>query len=71
MATNSSLTTGGIAVSTATLEPAVSWALNVIFHAAVPESVSVLVAGLLAAGAHALYNYLLSRGIKVDPPAAQ
>jgi hypothetical protein len=57
----SSLPTGGIAVSAATLEPAVSWALSAIFHAPVPESVAVLVTGLVGSAAHAAYNYVLAR----------
>jgi hypothetical protein len=65
-----SLTTGGITVSAATLEPAVSWALTAIFHSPVPESVSVLVTGLLGAVAHAAINYLNSRTAKPATPAA-
>jgi hypothetical protein len=57
----SSIPTGGIAVSAATLEPAVSWALSALFHAPVPESVAVLVTGLLGSAAHAAYNYVISR----------
>jgi hypothetical protein len=57
----SSIPTGGIAVSAATLEPAVSWALSALFHAPVPESVAVLVTGLLGSAAHAAYNYVASR----------
>lgn len=64
-----SLTTGGITVSAATLEPAVSWALMAIFHSPVPESVSVLVTGLLGAAVHAGINFLAARTAKT--PAAQ
>jgi hypothetical protein len=68
----SSLPTGGIAVSAATLEPAVSWALSTIFHAPVPESVAVLVTGVLGSAVHAAYNYVLSRaGVKSLPTTAQ
>jgi glycerol uptake facilitator-like aquaporin len=56
-----SLTTGGITISAATLEPAVSWALTVITHAPVPESVSVLVTGLLGAAVHAAVSYVNER----------
>lgn len=68
MATTSSLTTGGIAVSGATLEPAVSWALSTLFHVPIPESVSVLVAGVLGAAVHAGINYLKSRGAAPATP---
>lgn len=62
-----SLTTGGITVSAATLEPAVSWALTAMFHAAVPESVSVLVTGLLGAAVHAAINYINARSAAKQP----
>lgn len=68
----SALSTGGIAVSTATLEPAVSWALTAIFHAPVPESVSVLVTGLLGSAIHAAINYVQARAdSKASQPAVQ
>lgn len=57
----SSIPTGGIAVSAATLEPAVSWALSALFHAPVPESVAVLATGLLGSAVHAAYNYVIAR----------
>jgi hypothetical protein len=65
-----SLTTGGITVSAATLEPAVSWTLTAMFHAPVPESVSVLVTGFLGAAVHAAINYLNARSAKSAAPAA-
>ncbi|MDM8356685.1 hypothetical protein [Pandoraea communis] len=57
----SSVVTGGITISAATLEPAVSWALTAIFHSPVPDSVSALVTGALAAGAHLAINALSKR----------
>ncbi|MEX3933247.1 hypothetical protein AB4Y32_15840 [Paraburkholderia phymatum] len=66
---NSALNTGGIAISTATLMPAVEWALGLISHAPVPASVSSLVAGLIAAGAHAAINYIAARANKQAPAA--
>jgi small basic protein len=56
MAQNSAVVTGGVAISTATLMPAVEWALGVMFHVPVPPSVSSLVAGVLVAGVHASIN---------------
>lgn len=56
-----SLATGGITISAATLEPAVSWALTAIFHAPVPESVSVLLTGLIGAAIHAGIGALKAR----------
>jgi hypothetical protein len=61
MAQNSAVITGGVAISTATLMPAVEWALGLAFHVPVPASVSSLVAGVLVAGAHAAINALNAR----------
>lgn len=61
MKQTSSVVTGGITISAATLEPAVSWALTAIFHAPVPDSVSALVTGVLAAAVHAGINALRAR----------
>jgi hypothetical protein len=41
--------------------PAVEWALGLAFHVPVPASVSALVAGVLASGAHAALNYIVAR----------
>lgn len=68
---NSSLTTGGIAISTATLMPAVEWVLGLMVHVPVPPSVSSLVAGLIAAAAHAGYNYLMARAAAKPATPAQ
>ena len=56
----SSIVTGGLTVSAASLVPAVEWVLSGC-HTPVPASVSALVAGLLASGIHALYNYGVTR----------
>lgn len=60
-APTSSIVTGGVTISAATVEPAVQWALTAVFHAPVPESVSVLVTGLVCAAAHAAINRLIAR----------
>jgi len=67
----SSIITGGLTISGATLEPAVSWGLSAAFHVPVPESVSVLVAGLLAYAAHGAVNFLKARAEAKAAPAAQ
>ncbi|MFM0351453.1 hypothetical protein [Paraburkholderia sp. RL17-347-BIC-D] len=72
MAQNSAVVTGGVAISTATLMPAVEWALGLVFHVPVPASVSSLVAGVLVAGAHAALNYGAARfGAKQAAAPAQ
>jgi len=52
----SSVSTGGLVVSAASLVPAVDWVMAGC-HTPVPAAVSALVAGLLAAGIHATYNH--------------
>lgn len=61
MPQSSSLVTGGITVSAATLEPAVAWALSVAFHVPIPESVSAIATGVIAYVAHGALNYARSR----------
>jgi small basic protein len=67
----SAVTTGGIAISTATLMPAVEWILGLMFHVPVPPSVSSLVAGVVVAGVHAGINAVKARTeAKSAAPAA-
>lgn len=68
---SSAVVTGGIAISTATLMPAVEWALGLAFHVPVPPSVSSLVAGVLVAGVHAGIDFVKNRAAaKAATPAA-
>lgn len=60
MGTTSSVTTGGVVVSAASLVPAVDWVMSGC-HGPVPASVSALVAGVLAMAIHAGYAYVSSR----------
>lgn len=57
----SSVVTGGITISAATLQPAVSWLLVQAFHTPVPDTVSALVTGLVAAAVHVALNELSRR----------
>ncbi|KGC14064.1 putative membrane protein [Burkholderia gladioli] len=68
MPSQSTVITGGVTISAATLEPAVSWALSTLFHVPIPESVAVLVTGLIASGVHAGINALRA---KFGAPAVQ
>jgi len=68
---SSAVVTGGIAISTATLMPAVEWALGLAFHVPVPPSVSSLVAGVLVAGVHAGIDFVKNRAAAKATPAAQ
>lgn len=67
---SSAVVTGGIAISTATLMPAVEWALSLAFHVPVPPSVSSLVAGVLVAGVHAGIDFVKNRAAAKATPAA-
>lgn len=56
----SSLATGGVTVSAATLVPLVSWALNG-FQLPIPETVPYLIAASIVTLAHAIYNVVTPR----------
>ncbi|VVE13246.1 hypothetical protein PCA20602_02747 [Pandoraea capi] len=69
MSQTSSVVTGGITISAATLQPAVSWLLSQTFHTPVPDTVSALVTGLVAAAVHVALNELSRRyGSASTPP---
>lgn len=67
----SAVVTGGVAISTATLMPAVEWILGLVFHVPVPPSVSSLVAGVVVAGVHAGINAYKARTEAKAAPTAQ
>ena len=67
---SSAVVTGGIAISTATLMPAVEWALGLAFHVPVPPSVSSLVAGVVVAAVHAGIDFIKNRAAAKSVPAA-
>jgi len=71
MNNTSAITTGGVAISTATLMPAVEWALGLIFHVPVPASVSSLIAGAIVAGAHAALNVASAKAAAKSAAPAQ
>ena len=52
----SSIVTGGLTVSAATLVPLVQWGLNGFPHP-IPESVPYVIAAAIVTVGHALYNY--------------
>ncbi len=60
MAQVSSVVTGGVTISAATMVPLVSWGLTGFAHP-VPPDVPGLLAALLLTGIHAVYNYLQAR----------
>jgi hypothetical protein len=66
----SAVVTGGVALSTATVMPAVEWVFGLMTKTPVPASVSALVAGLVVAGVHAVGNYLAARSAAKQNPAA-
>jgi len=58
---SSAVVTGGVAISTATLMPAVEWVMGLVFHVPVPPSVSSLIAGVVVAAVHAGINAVNAR----------
>jgi hypothetical protein len=65
----SSVVTGGVTLSAATLVPFVSWALGG-FPQPIPESIPYLIAAALLTVGHAAYNMVIARQDKAAPPAA-
>lgn len=59
----SSVVTGGVTVTAATIVPLVQWAMNGFPHP-IPPDVPYLIAAALVTGAHAAYNLVISRGAK-------
>lgn len=57
----SSVTTGSITFTAASLEPVVSWAVNG-FHAPIPEAVPLLLSAFAIAIGHAAYNVMKTKG---------
>jgi hypothetical protein len=56
----SSIVTGGVTVTAATLVPLVQWAMSG-FPRPVPDGIPFLVAAGIVTGSHALYNFLAAR----------
>lgn len=67
MAAQSSIVTGGIGLSAASLVPLISWGLDG-FTRPVPQQVPYVIAALLVAGGHLAVNYY--RDKKADKSAA-
>jgi hypothetical protein len=62
----SSVITGGVTVTAATLVPFVQWAISGFPHP-VPPDVPYLIAAALVTGAHAAYNLLAARAAAKSP----
>jgi hypothetical protein len=60
MAQVSSVVTGGVTISAATLVPLVNWAISGFPHP-VPADIPGVVAALILTGAHAIYNWAQAR----------
>lgn len=63
----SSILTGGVTVTAATLAPLVTWGLNGFPHP-VPDSVPYLIAAVAVTIGHAIFNVVQSRSA-ANPPA--
>lgn len=64
---SSSVVTGGVTVTAATLIPFVNWALGGFDRAHVPEGVPYLIAAAAITAAHAIYNLAAARLSKSQP----
>jgi hypothetical protein len=60
----SSIVTGGVTITAATLIPFVTWAIGGFDRAHVPEGVPYLIAAALITVGHGLYNIAASRFYK-------
>jgi hypothetical protein len=65
----SSIVTGGVTMSAATLVPLVQWAMNGL-PKPIPDGIPLLVAAGLITGAHALYNIYAARAAAKAIPAS-
>jgi hypothetical protein len=65
----SSIVTGGVTVTAATLVPLVQWAM-IGFPKPIPPDVPFLVAAGLVTGAHALLNLFAARAAAKEAPKA-
>lgn len=64
----SSVITGGVTITAATLTPLVQWGLAGFPHP-IPDSVPYLIAASLVTGAHAIANLIAARAAKPSQPA--
>jgi len=66
----SSVITGGVTISAATLAPLVGWALNG-FPQPVPDSIPLVLAAAIITVGHAAYNVVMARlALKTKPATA-
>lgn len=66
----SSVVTGGVTLSAASLAPLVTWAING-FTRPIPEGTAYLIAAALLTVGHAAYNMIMARQGKLQAPDAQ
>ena len=57
---NSSIHTGAITLTAASLVPIIDWAAQAM-HVSIPMEAQLQIAAFLITGAHAGYNYLMAR----------
>lgn len=68
---SSSIQTGAITLTAASLVPIIDWAAQAM-HIAIPMEAQLQISAFLITGAHAAYNYLMARAAakKTATPAA-
>ncbi|MDN7490613.1 hypothetical protein QZM35_23150 [Burkholderia sp. AU45274] len=60
MGNTSSIQTGAITLTAASLVPIIDWAAQVM-HVTIPMEAQLQISAFLITGAHAAYNYLMTR----------
>lgn len=63
----SSIQTGAITLTAASLVPIIDWAAQAM-HVSIPVDAQLQIAAMIITGSHALYNYLHARSAPVAPP---
>jgi hypothetical protein len=62
----SSIQTGAITLTAASLVPIIDWAATAL-HISIPVDAQLQIAAMLITGGHALYNYLRARSSTAAP----
>lgn len=70
MGTTSSIQTGAITLTAASLVPIIDWIAQSM-HITIPMEAQLQISAFLITGAHAAYNYLMARAAKSAPAPAQ
>lgn len=68
MSQTSSIKTGAITLTAASLVPIIDWAAQMM-HIVIPMEAQLQISAFIITGAHAAYNYLMARAAAKQPAA--